>query len=533
LAGAENAKLWGAVRLHVWLALAAGAPFTLDDGQLGRLDQGNVLDGDGQAGPMGRLWVDVSCDVLDVVTHRGAGRADGVMARAEASTATITLADPQRRYDPIEPEASRLRPGMEVLVWAQHSFEVAPDFVPLNACLFLGRAESIIEPWSPHPSQRRCTIIASDVVTDLANASRAELVTPVGHGEGARDRAARILDAFDGPPLSDLTVRRRVFVNAQPTTSHLQGATFAGSAWEQLNAVADAEAGFVFIEPLPAGPYPSETSTNWEQQVQLLPRSTWTNTTADPFTVPCAATIGVRLTATDTQHRTRVTGQRAALPVETHLGPLGAAYDELRQSTLRGIVLSGDLSFAGQSVNYSAHRAGFAAAFYAGGGVWSATDTAANKAALLRWLDAVPPPAREAVTRAVPSPRPLGYTRTDLQLVEAEVPVWAEFLLATFQAPRATIESMTLRPGASPGLWRDVLTLTLAVDRVRLEWQPPDGGDEVAVTGRVIGVDHTITRASWTVDWVLADARLVVSGHLLAEDLTELLTESGDFIRLS
>jgi hypothetical protein len=462
VAGAENPTLWGEVRLHVWMKLAAGRPFTLGDPVLGKLGRGNVLGGTGDVGDIGQsLWVDVTCDVLNVTTHLGATQAEGVIARAEAGTCTLVLADPLRRYDPVASESPRLVPGVEVLVWAQHSLWLEPDFAAENAPVFMGRVETIAEPWTPHPSLRRCTIVASDATADLVASNRAALDTPVGAGELARDRVARILAAFAGPPLNEVTIRLDdpdLHVPAVPSVVVMQGTTMPGSAWAELNKVADAEVGFLYVQPVAPGPW----STDWQQQVQFLPRSTWSNTTDDPLTLPCGAVIGARVTASDAQQRTRVTGQRALMPGEEDI-----------------------------------------------------------------------PANRVAHTRSRPAQRPLGYTRTDLELAEAEVLPWVEFVLATFAEPRVKVDMVSLRPGAAPGLWPGVLRTELAVDRVRLEWLPPDGGGEVTVTGRVVGEDHQISRASWTVDWFLADVILVASGFLLNEDLTDLLNEDGQPIRLS
>jgi hypothetical protein len=521
---AENPDLWGAVRLHVWMALAAGAPLTLDDGTLGRLDRGNVLDGTGTPGTEGRLWEDVSCDVLDVSTHLGATAADGVIARSEAGTATIVMADPERRYDPMAPQWPRLAPGMEVLIWAQHGFDEPPDFLAQNAALFLGRAETITEPWSPHPNQRRCTIIATDVVPDLVANTRAELARPIAAGELARDRVARILAAFGpAPALNDTVVRTLssfsyVVLPAEPSVVVMQATTLPDSAWAELNKVADAEVGFLYVEPTADNPY----VTDWVQKVQFLPRSTWQNETIDPVTLPCDVVIGARVTASDGQQRTRVTGRRAPLADESDRL---AARDEVIGFVAGGGAVNSDFTFTGATGTYLTYRVEFAAAFYAAH-AWPV-----SQATLLAFFQGLLPQVER--TRSFPSPRPLGYTRTDLELNEAEVPAWVAYVLASFQRPRAAVDAVTLRPAKAGGLWPVVLGVHLAVDRVRLEWQPPDGGVAIAVTGRPIGIEHTITRSSWTVTWNLADVELMVSGVLLTEDFYDLLTEAGDTIRLS
>lgn len=468
--GASN-PLWGeGTKLHVWMGLARGNTLTLDDDVHGRLDSGNVLGGVTGTPPiepdgLPHLWADVSCDVLDVETTMGATTADGLMARAEAGTARIVLADPERRYDPVNPDStfeyqgvSRLTPGMPVLIWAEiQQFGV----YTVRRTLFTGRADSIAEPWTPHPSQRRCTIVASDFTVDLANRDRPELAVPVGDGELAHERVARILDAFGGPP-----------GNLDPSSVVMQRTTLPGTAWEELNKVADAEVGFVFVYVRPdlyVDDWEASVGLATTPSVRFFTRDVWADVVPATTVIPCDVVVGAVVTANDGQVRTRVTGQRAAYPDEPD--------ENERSERTRSVP-------AAREVGYSRH------------------DLELAEDEVLPWV--------EFVLASFQRPR---TQVTSITMRPAAVPG-------------------TLDPPV-PGAWADVLLAAFMLERVRLEWQPPGETTSYAVTGRVIGVEHRISTTRWEVVWHLGDSDIVVSGDLLTEDLDLLTTELGESIRLS
>jgi hypothetical protein len=95
------------------------------------------------------------------------------------------------------------------------------------------------------------------------------------------------------------------------------------------------------------------------------------------------------------------------------------------------------------------------------------------------------------------------YKRTDLGMQnDGQAAAWATFLLQVQGFPRAQIQSVTLRPAFTPAMWPALLGLKLIQDRVRVQWQPP-GEVLVDGIGRVLGVDHTISRFTWETDLAL------------------------------
>jgi hypothetical protein len=100
-----------------------------------------------------------------------------------------------------------------------------------------------------------------------------------------------------------------------------------------------------------------------------------------------------------------------------------------------------------------------------------------------------------------------GYKKTDLGVVDdTQVATWATFLLSLQGWPRARLETVTLQPTIDPTVWPTLLDLELVADRVRVLWTPPDTTTTYDVTGRVIGVDHHVTRHRWTTDLQLIHA---------------------------
>lgn len=100
------------------------------------------------------------------------------------------------------------------------------------------------------------------------------------------------------------------------------------------------------------------------------------------------------------------------------------------------------------------------------------------------------------------------YKRTDLGLqTNAAAGQWAAFLVSLQSTVRPQLTSVTVLPAFDPALWLPLLGLALITDRVRVRWTPPDQEAITEVTGRTLGVSHTVTRQRWEVglELVLAD----------------------------
>jgi hypothetical protein len=110
------------------------------------------------------------------------------------------------------------------------------------------------------------------------------------------------------------------------------------------------------------------------------------------------------------------------------------------------------------------------------------------------------------------------YGRDDLGLVdEAAVGAWVQTVLVMYAYPVTGLDDVTMLPAIAPqswAAWRDVLSISLVTDLVRVYWIPPDRPDTPPVDhhARVIGFSHKITRSIWELRWYLVAADLLGSG---------------------
>src|SRR5262245_21514881 len=124
--GGASSPAWGGyTRLWVRAAIGAGNTFLMGQSNFDRLDDGNVLGG-GVTAAGGKLWVDMSCDVMSLTIGAGASSVDGIFSKPDAATVEITLFDPDAVYDPLNSTGpysyggeSRLVPGAPVVVFAE------------------------------------------------------------------------------------------------------------------------------------------------------------------------------------------------------------------------------------------------------------------------------------------------------------------------------------------------------------------------------------------------------------------------------
>src|SRR5262245_42639169 len=87
----------GYIRVFLWAQIAAGNAFHLGDHPSDRLNSGNVLSqpgglGGGSGGTS--LWVDLTCDLIDLDMTLGTASGAGILSQSEAGTLTATLYDP-------------------------------------------------------------------------------------------------------------------------------------------------------------------------------------------------------------------------------------------------------------------------------------------------------------------------------------------------------------------------------------------------------------------------------------------------------
>lgn len=278
--GGAQAPAWGDhIRFWVRAALASGNKFHMGPHTYDRLDAGNVmsgytpaLTGDGRAvTPVDRLWVDLTCDVLDVTITSGAsgGRSVGIVTKVDAATLEVTLADPDGVYDPVNPVPpwtfaghSRLMPGVPVEAFCE---VVRPDGTWTRYPLFTGTADSWGEDWTPHPGERRAKLVATDATKTWVNLDRPEQ-PPAGAGDTTDQRVGRLVEFYDWNGTTTPAV------DAPAVT--LQATTFAQPGWELLNRTLDDELGIVYFTP--------------DGKLRWVNRSAWFQRTPPVVVLGCA-----------------------------------------------------------------------------------------------------------------------------------------------------------------------------------------------------------------------------------------------------
>jgi hypothetical protein len=267
--GGAYSPWWGGdVRLYVWAGIFAGSTFLWGQSATDNLDAGNVWGGGltSPTPPAGRLWVDISCDVLSVQTDIGGTRSDGAIAQAEAGTATVTLTDPTRKYDPTNPNSpfqyggqTRLTPGADLIVFA----ELWDGAGITQYRIFTGTVDTWSEDWARPPSSRQAVIVASDGVKDLVALDYGEQ-PEIGAGDTVTQRIERVLTHYAWPGVRVLDA----------SLNTLQGTTLAKSAWELIGRATEDELGFSYLDQLGA--------------FQFRNRTTWSTRPAPVLTVGCA-----------------------------------------------------------------------------------------------------------------------------------------------------------------------------------------------------------------------------------------------------
>ena len=207
---------------------AFGTALILDSATKGIVDTNTVS---------AEVWTDVTAYALGLSTRRGASRAEGPVLRFEAGSATVTLDNSDRRFDPtnlsgpyVLAGVTQVTPMRKVRVSAVHGGTRYP--------VFTGYADS----WDiayQGSGMSTCTLTATDATKVLSNYDRVALGTAVGAGELSGARVNRILDSVSWP-VGDRAV--------STGDSTLQSTTLDRSAWEELLKVQDSEIGQVFVD---------------------------------------------------------------------------------------------------------------------------------------------------------------------------------------------------------------------------------------------------------------------------------------------
>lgn len=294
--GALSPHWGGYTKLFVRAAIGAGNNFHVGTHAFDRLNAGNVLAG-GVPAPGDDLWIDIACDATDLEIVAGATTSAGILSKADAATVTVTIADPEGIYDPLNPAGpfayggrSRLIPGAPVEVFAE---VVDGDTGTVSThWIFTGTADSWRQDWTPNPAVRETQLIASDATKMFARLDRPEQPAQ-GAADTTLQRVHRIVDFFGWPGT--------VTDPAGGGTVTLQATTLAQSAWELINRALDDELGYVYFTA--------------RGELRWLARTVWATHPAPVVTLGCDVDgydimVDATPSALDTQMRNAVYAAR-------------------------------------------------------------------------------------------------------------------------------------------------------------------------------------------------------------------------------
>jgi hypothetical protein len=310
-AGGACSPYWGGyVTLFVRAAISAGNTMHAGPHVYDRLDAGNVLGGGDPVGRDGgaQLWVDISRDVLDVELAGGASSAQGIFSKPDAATVTVTLADPDGDYDPLNPDSpyaygnrSRLVPGIPVEVFAEVIADPAAATPTVTThYLFTGTADSWGEEWTPRPNRRHAVLIASDATKTWTRYDRPEQ-PPEGEGDTVAQRVTRLVDYYGWLGT----------VEHGAGTVTLQATTLASAGWELLNRTLDDELGTVYFTP--AGALRWLGRATWDRDPDPVATFGCDSIDADAFDV----LVDASPSSVDTQLRNSIYAARSGGTTQT------------------------------------------------------------------------------------------------------------------------------------------------------------------------------------------------------------------------
>lgn len=190
----------------------------------------------------GVTYSDVSDLVKAATIKRAQSTSDPVFRRYQTGTATVTLDNSDRRFDPYNLSGPYVAGGVS-LVEPGRPIRITSTYGAYTYSRFTGRVRSWPIEWTQSRTST-VTIPCTDAAADLESVKLAALVdedgdpAPVGTGELSGDRINRILDAagFTGPRI------------VSGGSRELQGTAYGRSAWQELLLTVDSEGGDMFID---------------------------------------------------------------------------------------------------------------------------------------------------------------------------------------------------------------------------------------------------------------------------------------------
>ncbi|MFG3439941.1 hypothetical protein ACGF0J_22060 [Nonomuraea sp. NPDC047897] len=192
---------------------------------------------DSKIGPVSGTWTDVTPWAKHgITTRRGSSRVESPVIRYDAGTASCTLDNSGRRFDPTNLAGPHVSGGKS-RVTAMKPIRYRATWNGTTYDLWRG----FIDEWDvDHVADiySEVQVTATDGFKVLRNRKRAA-VAPAGAGENSGARVSRILDSA-GWPTAD-----RVIATGNST---LQATILEGDALAELQAVAESEIGELYID---------------------------------------------------------------------------------------------------------------------------------------------------------------------------------------------------------------------------------------------------------------------------------------------
>lgn len=179
--------------------------------------------------------VSVHDDFRRATIRRGASRADSPLIRYEAGGGELALLNLERQYDPTNLNGPYVSGG-QTQVEPMRPIIFAATYDGVDYALVTGYADSWNIDWAG-PNWSETTVPFTDAFRDLEEDNRSA-VAAVGAGELSGARIHRILDSVGWP-----ADKRAI----DPGKVTLQATTLEGPALTELQAVADAELGALYI----------------------------------------------------------------------------------------------------------------------------------------------------------------------------------------------------------------------------------------------------------------------------------------------
>lgn len=224
------------VVLHVEVNFAgpsSGDWLRLNDAIVGKIGTNTLA-------PETGAWTDITDYVYSLTITRGSRTVDGPVVQYEAGTASITLDNHDRRFDPTNLDGPYVSGG-QTEVEPMREMRISASYQRQGEWLSYELFHGYVDSWDVEFEQldSRVTLSCTDAFKVLGNYSRPPVLTPAGANELSGARIHRILDSAAWP----VSLRR-----VDTGMTHLQATTLEGSALDEALQVCEAEIGEFYVD---------------------------------------------------------------------------------------------------------------------------------------------------------------------------------------------------------------------------------------------------------------------------------------------